>query len=311
VGRDRALAQIAQRQYGVFSGPQALASGFSRRAISGAVARGEWLRGVGDTFALSGVPRTWQQGVVGAYLAVGAPCAVSHLHAAAWWGLGIEPPPVPTITVPWTRRPRLTGVNVVRTRRWGRLDVVRSGPVHSTSPARTLLDITPLLDRTALEIALDTAHRKRLVDIVRLERTASDAARAKVQGAAELRGLVRLRDPAKPIESAAETLLRTVLRRFNLPLPEPQLWLVTRNGRRRVDNAYREERVAIEVVSYEWHDGRLRFDDDKIRDSELADLGWDRRYITWSLLNESPAEAAWTIARAIDLEPATWRRARP
>ena len=306
-GREHVVGRVAQRQLGVFAGSQAVEAGFARRTVHARAHRGIWVPLIGDTYTQAGITASPKQSIVAAYLAVGAPAAASHRSAAVWWELDVGPPVQPTITIPWTRGSTPDGVRVKRTRRWTRGDIVRSGPIHVTSPRRTLLDIAPVLDDPTLEVVIDAAHRRRLINVGPLTPYLDAAVASKVRGASRLRSIVRSRDPNRPIESPAETLLYSVLRRYHVPTPELQVWVDTRNRRRRIDRAYPQQKVAIEVVGYEWHDGRLPFDDDKIRDSELADLGWDRRYITWTLLDENPAEAAWTIARAIGLEPVRWR----
>lgn len=108
-----------------------------------------------------------------------------------------------------------------------------------------------------------------------------------------------------------ETLLFSVLRRARLPLPVPQLWIDTRGGRRRLDYAYPQLKLALEVDSYAFHDfGRQGFDDDRARDTELAEAGWERRYLTSTMLRRTPSDVVWTVANALGLEPTGWRPRR-
>ncbi|HVL82441.1 MAG TPA: type IV toxin-antitoxin system AbiEi family antitoxin domain-containing protein [Actinomycetota bacterium] len=304
--REARLAAVSGRQHGVFTRGQAVAAGFSRSTVARRVRTGVWETIVGDACRVRAAVRTWEQPLVAAYLAAGRPCAISHLSAAALLGLAPDPGPQPSITVPVRRSPRLDEVAVVRTRRWGRLEVVARGSVHVTHVHRTLLDLAPLVDELDLERMIDLAHRRRVLDIVRFCGYLERAGGRRVQGARRVLDLARLRDPSSPMESALETTLFAVLRRFRLPLPQPQHWVQTRNGRRRIDFAYVERRVALEVDGYEGRD-RSRFDDDRARDNELADLGWERRHITWTMLAADPAETAWTVARALGLSPASWR----
>lgn len=246
----------------------------------------------------------WQQPIVGAFLSgsllpslgsLPLPCGGWVMHRTE-------------LVVPWTRRPHLDGAIITRTRRWTRGDMIRSGPVRLTSMGRTLLDLAPRLCDEDLERALDAAHRRGL-DLRRYRDYLNRAAARKVTGASRLGLLVDLRDPDRPIETEAETLVFHVLRRGGLPLPVPQYWVQTRSGPKRLDFAYPDQLVAIEFDSYEWHGNRSAFDKDKARDNELADLGWDRRHITWTMLTEDPAEVQWTVGRALALEPRTWRPA--
>ena len=54
----------------------------------------------------------------------------------------------------------------------------------------------------------------------------------------------------------------------------------------RVDLAYPEARLAIEVDGYRHHSGRRAFDRDRERDNELKALGWQVIRITHRLIRD-------------------------
>lgn len=308
-GRDATLAYHAERQFGTFSGAQAIEAGFTRRAIRYRVRQKLWIPVVGDSYRVAGGAESWKQPLVGAYLAVGEPSAVAGPPAMAIWGIA-EVSSTPELVVPWGRRVSkkgIQGIQVSRTRRWTASEMVLFGPVRITSIARTLLDVAPRLDATALEIALDAAHRKGL-ELRSFADYLARAVKATIPGAATLAELVAVRDPSRPIETEAETRVFAILRRAGLPLPVPQYWVRTRSGPKRLDFAYPEQRVAIEFDSYEWHGaGRQPFDADKAKDNELGDIGFDRRHITWTMVKTEPAEVMFTVGRSLGLEPRAWR----
>lgn len=161
--------------------------------------------------------------------------------------------------------------------------------------------------RVPLEVALDGAHRRRLVHIVRFDVYLDEAVRRRIPGASDLRHLVRLRDPERPNDSGGETKLLHRLRSARLPLPVYRHWIRTRRGTRRIDLAYPNQKVALEVDSYAWHDGRVRHDDDRARDNELADAGWERRHITTTMLDDPAPTVELTVATALGLRPRGWR----
>ncbi|HVL80620.1 MAG TPA: type IV toxin-antitoxin system AbiEi family antitoxin domain-containing protein [Actinomycetota bacterium] len=304
--REMRLAATSARQLGAFTGQQAVAAGFPRRTVQRRVSSGVWERVVGDTYRVRGAPVSWEQVALAAWLAVGNPAAISHRSAAALWELGPAPPAEPAILVPRPRRPRVGGVELIETKRWGRLDVVRKGPFRLTSMPRTLVDLAPVLPELELEMALDRAHRQGM----RFDRFMSylrHPANRRLPGVRRLLEIAADRDPARPIESELETLLFAVLRRARLPLPVRQHWTETRKGRRRIDLAYPEHRLALEVVGFTFHEhGRAAFDDDKARDAELAEAGWDRRYLTKTKLEGEPDDVVWTVSRALGLVPTRW-----
>lgn len=303
------LAAVAGRQLGLFTFRQAIEAGFPKGTIGGLVRRGRWVRVLPRVYRRAETPPASEEAIVAAWLACGEPAAICGLAAAALWELEAPPPQEPTITVPWARRVQLPGVDVRRTRRWSSTEMVRRGPVRLTSPMRTLLDITPLLDELPLELALDDAHHRRLVHIERFGTYLDDGVRRRVSGASDLRHLVRVRvrDPGRPNDSGQETRLLHRLRRARLPLPVYRHWIRTRRGNRRIDLAYPEEKVALEVDSYRWHEGRVRHDDDRARDNELADAGWERRHITSTMLDDPAPTVELTVATALGLRPRGWR----
>lgn len=308
--RDTRIMRLAARQFGAFAGEQAVRVGYPRSTIRARARSGVWERLHRDTYRVTGAEVPWQQPLVSAWLSVGGPAAISGRAAASLWGLGVDPPGRPEILVPLARRVERPGVRIKRTRRWAERDVVRLGSLQVTAVPRTLLDLARGPDEVILEIAPDIAHRRGLVDLERLDSYLAEAVPRKVRGATRLRELAALRNPNRPIESELETILFRVLRLGRVPLPEPQHWIHTRSGWRRIDFAHPAKRFAIEVDGYGPRDSRLRFDDDRARDNELAEHGWERRHITWTMLMESPLDVLWTIATGLGLEPARWRPAR-
>lgn len=301
------LAAVAGRQLGLFTFHQAVEAGFPKGTIADHVRSGRWVRVLPRVCRAAETPPSPQESLVAAWLACGEPAAICGLAAAAIWNLEAPPPETPTITVPWTRRVLLPGVDVRRTRRWSSTEMVRRGSVRITSPMRTLLDLAPLLEELPLELALDDTHRRRLVHIDRFDAYLDEAVRRRIPGASHLRHLVRLRDPERPNDSGGETRLLHRLRSARLPLPVYRHWIRTRRGKRRIDLAYPNEKIALEVDSYRWHDGRVRHDDDRARDNELADAGWERRHITSTMLDDPAPTVELTVATALGLRPRGWR----
>jgi hypothetical protein len=54
----------------------------------------------------------------------------------------------------------------------------------------------------------------------------------------------------------------------------------------RLDFAWLQERVALHVDSYEWHDGRVAFDHDAEQRNQIHELGWDSVVVTRALLDD-------------------------
>ncbi|WP_320066001.1 DUF559 domain-containing protein [Micromonospora sp. RTGN7] len=107
-------------------------------------------------------------------------------------------------------------------------------------------------------------------------------------GVRQARALVPLADGRS--ECRQESQLRLVLIDGGLPAPEPQVWVLSRDGtgRYRLDLGYRERRVGIEYDGLSHLDrDRLRYDRD--RANWLDAEGWTMRYFTDRDLYRRPA----------------------
>jgi very-short-patch-repair endonuclease len=90
-------------------------------------------------------------------------------------------------------------------------------------------------------------------------------------------------------ESPLETKLLALLRRSPLPMPELQyeIW----DGPlfvARVDFAYPERKLAIEVDGFQFHSGRESFDRDRRRLSAISALGWRLQLVTKADIYDVP-----------------------
>jgi very-short-patch-repair endonuclease len=68
-----------------------------------------------------------------------------------------------------------------------------------------------------------------------------------------------------------------------LPLPRQQYRVRVKGRNFRLDLAYPEHRVAIELDSWEFHHTRSAFEDDRVRDSLLRLEGWTVYHFTTSM----------------------------
>jgi hypothetical protein len=298
----RALWKLARRQLGLITRAQALQL-VTRNELTTLISRGHlepFRRGVWVT---AGAPRTYEQSVLGALLAIGDDAWASHRTAAQLWGLTVPPPDaIDVLTMP-RQRHRLDGVAHHRNQLIVASDVTQLGPVRITSVARTLLDCSPWLPGRLLERAVDDARRRRLLDVDDLH-----AAHAAVdEGSRTGRHLVRpmrrvLADRHDAGGSERELDVLRILRRAGLPLPMQQFPIVVGGRQRYLDYAYPDERIYLEWDGFAEH-GLIRstFDDDRARDAELALLGWLGLHFTSST---TPSELVWRVQRALALRAA-------
>jgi very-short-patch-repair endonuclease len=115
-----------------------------------------------------------------------------------------------------------------------------------------------------------------------------------------LRSLVAEREFEQGLTgSAFERRLLRLLRKNKLPLPVSQHPFRISQQMAFIDFAYPEFGIAIEADGYRWHDGRVAFEKDRVRVSELGSWGWRVLQITWLQLKYHPMDVLTRIQRAL------------
>lgn len=98
-----------------------------------------------------------------------------------------------------------------------------------------------------------------------------------------------------------ETRLVRALRRFGLPDPVRQDIVSDNHGVvGRLDFAYPEHQIAIEVQSNRRHSSRRALDKDADRFTRLQTLGWIVILVTYEDLETRPATVAASVRAALD-----------
>jgi very-short-patch-repair endonuclease len=157
--------------------------------------------------------------------------------------------------------------------------VVDAIPV--TSPTRTLIDLASVLHADVLEEALDEALRRRLTTVRRLQWRLAQLGTRGRQGAGTLAKFAEARAGTRTPESRLETRFLRLLRRAKLPLPVPQHEIRDHSSLiARVDFAFPDVGLAIEVDSHRWHSSRARWEHDLARRNALTSLGWRIIHVT-------------------------------
>lgn len=304
---ERRLITLAQRQHQVVTLQQVIQLGIPKTTFYRMVRRGWWTQKHRGVYLRAGTEETPFQEAIAAVFACGPQAFASRRTAGRVWGFEIPAPDRPEVTVLIDRRLSPNGVLVHRTRRTRPTDFTTFHRVPLSTPMRTLLELSPLVSERELEVALDYAHRRALVSIESLAAYLAHVGNRSLPGSRVLRAIVALRDPRRPLGSDLESELFHLLRTVGLPLPIPQHWVDTRKGPRRIDFAYPERGIAIEADGYEYHSGLGAFDDDRIRQNEVEELGWTFRRFTWSHVREHPMEVVTTFAIALGVLPTRWK----
>jgi putative AbiEi antitoxin of type IV toxin-antitoxin system/uncharacterized protein DUF559/transcriptional regulator with AbiEi antitoxin domain of type IV toxin-antitoxin system len=300
---DHRIGVLAARQHGVFARAQAIRLGVTEGEIRWRVGTGRWERVFPKVYRLAGVPGTWHQHAMAACLHWGVHAVISHRAAAKFRSLDGVREARAEISVSRNRnRPRSSRVRV----HWlseaiPKEDITTIDGIPVTKPARTLLDLASTEPDAVVERCLDDALRRRLVSLSFLERWLADPRRKRHRGAALMGRLLEARATLGVTESPLEAQALTLLRSAGLPIPMLQ-YIVEEDGRfvARLDLAYPEKRVALEIDGFRFHDTRESFDTERARGNELQAIGWKVLRLTSQHLERSPEEVAEWIRRALD-----------
>lgn len=269
------VVRLARRQRGLATQDQCLAAGMSASTIAELVLRGAWSRIRPGVYIVGGAPATWEQTLLAVTLGYDD-CWITHGTAAKHWGFR-HAPQIDRIEVlrPYGQSRRLEGVTLRRSRLIVPADVTRHLGIPITSRARTIVECSGRLTVAQTGKLIDDAKR---VDPIALEDTRACFARLASGGrrrTGSIRSALAFRIPGyDPGESDLElNTLRTIIR-AGLPIPVQQHRVTIDGVRYRIDLAYPDLKIAIELVGWAWHGGRESFDDDKARSGDLVSEGW-------------------------------------
>lgn len=267
------VAQLARDQRGLLTRDQLATEGVSDSAVDRWVANGILVPVFPRVYRHAAVPESWEQRLLAACLCGGEGTLASHRSAGALWSLDkCERGLIEVLT---GRRLRSSGLRCTRTKEIPRCDRSRVQGIPATSVERTLIDLAGDLGADGLEIALDSALRQRLTSLARLK-WRLDKCPANKKGLATIKELLAQRSPkAAATESALEARFLQLVRRSKLPSPGQQYRVM--DGHHfiaRLDFAYPNAKLAVEIDGYRWHAGNHAWNRDRNRNNELARLGW-------------------------------------
>ena len=180
-----------------------------------------------------------------------------------------------------------------RTLRTADLTTVREIPC--TTVARTLLDLADVVDRQALERAIEQAERLRIFD----GREVDDVLRRAEgrRGAPVLKAILARYEEAPLIQRELERLFFELCARAGIDTPKTQAPLELPGGDVVfVDFLWPESHFVVETDGYETHGTRHAFERDRRRDRRLMMVGYRVARFTWRDIEQRPNEVIRTIA---------------
>jgi Transcriptional regulator, AbiEi antitoxin/Protein of unknown function (DUF559) len=292
----------AAPHHGLVTRPQLRDLGVSAATIDRLVGRGDLEvlhRGV---YRAGGAPKTDDQELLAAVLAAGEGAVASH-RAASWlWGSSAVRELLPEVTVLGQRRVELPFAVHRRLPSLGDLaydQVVRRG-IPVTTPLCTLVQLGAVVPWWTVRSTLDDFVGRKLVTVRAVQATLGRLGGRGRRGAGVLRTVLEQRGLGViSHEGALEPMLADLCDTYAVPRPEYQWALVLAGQRRRLDFAYPEHKVAIEVDGYESHSRYDVFEDDRARANELVVQGWIVLRFTRRQLLHRPGWVAATILAAL------------
>lgn len=287
----RRIATLASKQYGVVAHWQLADMGLGRRLIQSRQDRGELIPYYHGVYAVGHEALGRNGEMMAAALSAGRGAVISHGSAAEAWGLRGRSRLI-ELTRPsgGGRRGRL----YLHQAKLGPTDIASRGALRLTSVPRTLLDLAHRLDDVQLKRAVVAAERQQLLEWTKIDRmlTASDGRR----GIRRLRGALAEADPrAARTEPGAEELFLVLWRSAGLPMPE----INVRVGPFIVDFLWPEAKVIVECDGYHYHRGRIRFEEDRQREMDLREAGYEVHRVTFQMLQARPEKVIATVYRSI------------
>jgi hypothetical protein len=297
---DATIQRVAARRSGVLTRPELESLGLSTDQIKRRLRGGLLLRLQPGVYAVPASPSSFDQRVVGAWLAAGVGAAVSHRSAARRWGLRGAVSGRVEITVPNPRRPQLVGAAVHRSHFLGVVDVAVHEGITLTRPERTLIDMAGVVPPEVAVGMVESAIHLGLTTPAHIWRYLSRYGGKGHRGSGRIRSILEARGPvARPTESGLEDLALRTLYKAGAPPPVRQ-HVIRVPGRPtvRIDLAYPSARLAIEVDSACWHSDSESYRRDRTKWNLLSALGWTLFVLTDFDLHERPDVVAADIVAA-------------
>src|SRR4051812_48053499 len=264
---DRAIAALAERQYGVVTRTQLAELGLGRGAVDHRVRLGRLHPLHRGVYAVGQRRLPREARWMAAVLALGGGAVLSHRPAGAHWEIarwaGLS-----EVTTP--RRG-------IRSRRGIRVhhallppdEVTTHDGIPITTVPRTLFDLAAVLPERQVERALNEAEVLRRWDELSLDRLLDRHPRH-VGNSAIRAVLHKRRQGATLTKSELEELFLALIDRAGLPRPELNLLVEGLE----VDAVWRDRRVVLELDGRSTHGTAEAFERDRERDRALQVAGW-------------------------------------
>jgi hypothetical protein len=270
----RRVAEVATAQRGRISREQLRDLDLSDEQIGRWVFAGRLHRVHGSVYAVGHLDVPPGGHFMAAVLAGGDGAALSHASAAAHLGLRSSSASVVDVMVRRSGERARDGIRFHRPKVFGAEDVWEFDGIPCTTVARTLVDLGAVLRLHQLERAVEQAELLTMLDVKAITDVLARINRPRgVRNLRRCLGSERL--DASLTQSRGERAFLMLCGAAGLPRPVPQHPIEHTPGRwHRVDFAWPDLRLAIEVDGAEVHGTRAAARRDRRLDREMRDGGW-------------------------------------
>ena len=245
---------------------QLLALGLSSQGIKHRIARGKLHPIYRGAYAVGRPELTADGHRMAVLLACGSGAVLSHGSAAGFWGIGPREAE-PEVTISPSRRVRVAGIRVHRSRALPPEQVVRERGFVVTDLLRTLIDLAPRWGDARIEDVIESADRRSLADPERL--ASALRIRSPIPGTRIVREVLE-RWTLTLTDTQLERRFLRIARRAGLGDPLTQQWV---NGCR-VDFLWPDLGLVVEADSLRYHRTPVR---------QAADARRDQRHVAAGL----------------------------
>ncbi|MFL5825023.1 MAG: hypothetical protein ACJ76V_00720 [Thermoleophilaceae bacterium] len=226
-----------------------------------------------------------------AVLACGDGAVLSHRSAADLWNLRPSSSAAVDVTVQSSGRRRRERIRVHQVTRLDQQDVTARNRIPVTTIARTLLDLSAVLNKRQLTYVIEQAERQQRFDKAAIKETSERNPRH--PGLTALRAAVTTFEPEMThTRSDLERELLDLCRRFGLPTPSMNVVVAGHT----VDAFWPEHGLVVEVNSDRYHGTRRARANDAKRAADLQLAGHEVYPVAESALLNEPRTVAETIA---------------
>jgi Protein of unknown function (DUF559) len=296
-GPDHLIAELAAAQHGPVAHRQLRELGLTQESIAYRLRVRRLIRYFPEVYLVGHTVLPREGRWMAAVLACGPNAVLSHGDAGAHWSLVPARGGRTHVTTPLRSgrdpdppRIRLHRVGTVRT--W---ETTINDGIPVTTPARTLLDLSPTLRPRAMEDVIAQSVRLGLFDLVAVRRCIDEHPRQ--HGAPALR---RLLDDLQGVgvadfRSTLEVTFLQLCDDHQLPAPQANVSLAGFI----VDFHWPGTRLVVETDGFTYHSTPTAFERDRERDQHLTMAGYTVLRFTYNQVTREPEAVAQRVGRVL------------